>query len=242
MNDQGRAPGPALVYNRRLASPGICADMIVLEGLPALSPFRRDRLQNRLQQIVPGLRVTGAWHAYFVEPGPGASPDLAALGRILEGCTGSEPLADGAQSRYVVPRLGTLSPWSSKATEIVQGAGLAVKRVERGLRLDLAGLPPAGDPRWPKLARALHDPMTQSLLATREEAAKVGREVDGMAVSGIGHTGKRVPHQDRTREVITRFGETSLDEAGAAEKLVNDNFETCNNLGKAAYAAITEKK
>lgn len=37
---------------------------------------------------------------------------------------------------------------------------------------------------------------------TREEAAKVGREVDGMAVSGIAHTGKRVPHQERTREVI----------------------------------------
>jgi hypothetical protein len=37
---------------------------------------------------------------------------------------------------------------------------------------------------------------------TREEALKVGREVDGMAVSGIAHTGKRVPHQDRTREVI----------------------------------------
>ena len=37
---------------------------------------------------------------------------------------------------------------------------------------------------------------------TREEAAKVGREVDGMAVSGIAHTGKRVPHQDRIREVI----------------------------------------
>ncbi len=37
---------------------------------------------------------------------------------------------------------------------------------------------------------------------TREEALKVGREVDGMAVSGIAHTGKRVPHQERTREVI----------------------------------------
>jgi hypothetical protein len=37
---------------------------------------------------------------------------------------------------------------------------------------------------------------------TREEAVKVGREVDGMAVSGIAHTGKRVPHQDRTREVV----------------------------------------
>jgi hypothetical protein len=37
---------------------------------------------------------------------------------------------------------------------------------------------------------------------TREQAMKVGREVDGMAVSGIAHTGKRVPHADRTREVI----------------------------------------
>lgn len=37
---------------------------------------------------------------------------------------------------------------------------------------------------------------------TREEAIKVGREVDGMAVSGIAHTGKRVPHADRTREII----------------------------------------
>jgi hypothetical protein len=37
---------------------------------------------------------------------------------------------------------------------------------------------------------------------TREEAVKVGREVDGMAVSGVGMTGKRVPHQDRTREII----------------------------------------
>ena len=37
---------------------------------------------------------------------------------------------------------------------------------------------------------------------TREEANKVGREVDGMAVSGVGMTGKRVPHQERTREII----------------------------------------
>ena len=37
---------------------------------------------------------------------------------------------------------------------------------------------------------------------TREEAFKVGREVDGMAVSGVAMTGKRVPHQDRTREII----------------------------------------
>jgi hypothetical protein len=37
---------------------------------------------------------------------------------------------------------------------------------------------------------------------SRAEAEKVGREVDGMAVSGVGHTGKRVPHADRVREVV----------------------------------------
>ncbi|MBR1216596.1 DUF1446 domain-containing protein [Bradyrhizobium sp. U87765 SZCCT0131] len=37
---------------------------------------------------------------------------------------------------------------------------------------------------------------------TRDEALKVGREVDGMAVSGVGMTGKRVPHQDRAREIV----------------------------------------
>ena len=146
--------------------------MIVLEGLPALSPFRRDRLQARLQSIVEGLEVVGAWHVYFVDSEPGSAPDTALLGRILEGCSGREPLAGGARSRFVVPRLGTLSPWATKATEIVRGAGLPVKRVERGLRLDLAGLPDDGDPRWPRLARALHDPMTQSLLADRDAAAR----------------------------------------------------------------------
>jgi phosphoribosylformylglycinamidine synthase len=59
-------------------------------------------------------------------------------------------VADGAVSRIVVPRLGTLSPWSSKATELVRGAGQPVSRVERGLRIDVqAGRPmPPPSRRW----------------------------------------------------------------------------------------------
>lgn len=84
--------------------------MIVLEGAPALSPFRRQRLQSRLQTLVPGLRIEGAWHVYFVQPGD-AVPDPAALHRILQAGDGEAPRAGGALSRYVVPRLGTRSPW-----------------------------------------------------------------------------------------------------------------------------------
>jgi phosphoribosylformylglycinamidine synthase len=149
-------------------SHAIPPDMIVLEGAPALSPFRRQRLETRLQSLVPGLRIEGAWHVYFVQPGD-ATPDPAALHRILQAGDAEAPRADGAQSRYVVPRLGTRSPWSSKATELLQGAGLPVARVERGLRLDLAGWPQDAATQ-PALAKLLHDPMTQSLLASRDAA------------------------------------------------------------------------
>ncbi|WP_028919842.1 phosphoribosylformylglycinamidine synthase [Pseudoxanthomonas suwonensis] len=142
--------------------------MIVLEGAPALSPFRRQRLETRLQSLVPGLRIEGAWHVYFVQPGATA-PDREALHRILQAGDAETPLAPGAQSRFVVPRLGTRSPWSSKATELLQGAGLPVARVERGMRLDLVGWPT--DPATAAAAaRLLHDPMTQSLLDSRDGA------------------------------------------------------------------------
>lgn len=147
--------------------------MIVLEGLAALSPFRRDRLETRLRQLAPSIRVLGAWHIYFLETENGKSPDSTSLGRILEACPASEPLQKGAQSVFVTPRLGTLSPWASKATEILRGAGHEVKRVERGLRLDISGMPNASDESFDKVQRALFDPMTQSLLSAREQAAQL---------------------------------------------------------------------
>ena len=144
--------------------------MIVLEGLPALSPFRRDRLETRLQAIAPTLRVVGAWFTYWVEPQAGQTPDAATLQRILEAHDRREPLADGAVSRFVAPRLGTISPWASKAGELLRGAGQPVKRVERGTRIDLIGWPQDATTRA-AVAKVLHDPMTQSLLADPAGAA-----------------------------------------------------------------------
>jgi phosphoribosylformylglycinamidine synthase len=140
--------------------------MIVLEGQLALSQFRRARLQASLQSIEPGVRIAAAWHVYFVQPEPGAEPDLAALERILQGSRSVSPAEAAAQSRLVVPRLGTLSPWASKATELLRGAGLPVARVERGMRIDLHGWRDTG-----ALGLRLHDPMTQSLLRTLDEAS-----------------------------------------------------------------------
>ncbi len=140
--------------------------MIVLEGQSALSQFRRARLESRLQSVSPSVLVRGAWHVYFVEPEAGAEVDIGTLGRILQASPDSVAAAEDTRSRFIVPRLGTLSPWASKATELLRGAGLPVKRVERGTRIDLQGWEDSA-----ALAKLLHDPMTQSLLSAREQAA-----------------------------------------------------------------------
>ncbi len=86
---------------------------------------------------------------YFVQPGD-AAPDPAALHRILQAGDAEAPRADGAESRYVVPAPGHAFAVVEQATELLQGAGLPVARVERGLRWTWpAGrpMPPPG-PRW----------------------------------------------------------------------------------------------
>ncbi|MDQ3160757.1 MAG: phosphoribosylformylglycinamidine synthase, partial [Pseudomonadota bacterium] len=144
--------------------------MIVLEGAIALSPFRRERLQARLNAVAPELRVVATWHGYWVQPEPGQTPDMDALMRILQARQVHPDAATGVTTRFVVPRLGTLSPWASKATELLRGAGLPVLRVERGMRIDLAGWPADAD-LGAVVGKLLHDPMTQSLLASREAGA-----------------------------------------------------------------------
>ena len=144
--------------------------MIVLEGLPALSAFRRQRLLADLKAIHPAVEVLGTFHVYLIQPDAGAAVDTGAVGTILEGCIAHAATPAGAVSRYVVPRLGTHSPWASKAGDILRGAGHAVARVERGLRLDIAGWPADADTAR-RLSRALYDPMTQSLVDSLDAAA-----------------------------------------------------------------------
>src|SRR5690606_8975131 len=72
------------------------------------------------------------------------------------------------------------------------------------LRIDFLGLNAIHGDATPAAAPEPYEVAVRVAARTRapEEANKVGREVDGMAVSGVAHTGKRVPHADRVREVI----------------------------------------
>ena len=192
--------------------------MIVLEGQTALSPFRRERLEARLRAVHPDIRITDSRFTYWVQPQPGATPDLATLGRILQAGEAFAPCTGDAKSKFVSPRLGTISPWASKAGELLRGAGLPVARVERGLRIDVEGWPTdAAVQRG--LAKLLHDPMTQSLLDDANAADALFAtpqrgELETVPLAGLAEANKRLGlalADDEIEYLQTRYGELGRD-------------------------------
>lgn len=142
--------------------------MQLFYGEPAISPFRRQRLLAKLQQVDPSVGQLDTQYVYFVDTArtltSAAKQQLAQL--LTARADQSSPTS--ANYQLVIPRLGTISPWSSKATEIVHNAGLTqVKRVERGILYYLSAdalesLPIGG---------LLHDRMTESLLKSLDDTA-----------------------------------------------------------------------
>jgi len=133
--------------------------MIALDGQSALSPFRIDRLNATLASAVPAASVRSVRHVYFIDADP-AALQLDRLREVVEAVPGEAQPA----TLWVVPRLGTRSPWSSKATDILLGCGFAVRRIERGLAFEIDGAPAPGSAERAALAAVLHDPMTQSVV------------------------------------------------------------------------------
>ncbi|HET7126085.1 MAG TPA: phosphoribosylformylglycinamidine synthase, partial [Lysobacter sp.] len=156
--------------------------MIVLDGRSALSDFRLDRLNRRLGTIAKGIRVRGARQVYFIESKSPLPPTLhQRLAEVLDAT--EAPPADA--SLWVVPRLGTLSPWSSKATDIVHHVGIQVSRVERGTAFLIENLPDPDDPAFAAVANALHDPMTQSVLLKLSDARQIFLRGESAPLSAI---------------------------------------------------------
>ena len=145
--------------------------MLVLFGNDAYSRARLEKRLATLRTHHPGVSDLAARHVHFVDlDAPLSGEEQARLEQLLRyGPRDSGRRLEGA-ALFVVPRLGTISPWSSKATDIAQHAGLSrVRRIERGVAWTVAG--ELGDVRT--LARALHDRMTESVVFSTDEAARL---------------------------------------------------------------------
>ncbi|MEJ2535175.1 MAG: phosphoribosylformylglycinamidine synthase, partial [Gammaproteobacteria bacterium] len=142
-----------------------------LQGEPALSDFRLRKLGEAAAEAAgldapPALR---ARHVYFVDSE--SPPEAAVLERLQDLLHGRLPERfDEAGLLLVVPRPGTVSPWSSKATDIAHGCGLdGLRRIERGTAFWFQETPALADD--PAVATVLHDRMTQAVLRRFTDAA-----------------------------------------------------------------------
>ncbi len=140
--------------------------MIVFDGLPALSAFRLERINREFHRLELRSKLVAAWNVYFVEVESAATLDRERLCDVLRANPSEAKPAD----LWTVPRLGTISPWSSKATELLRGCNFPLKRVEHGVAYVIEKLPAADSAAWQKLAATLHDPMTQSVLTSLDQA------------------------------------------------------------------------
>ncbi|MDR2991443.1 MAG: hypothetical protein LBU72_05885, partial [Burkholderiaceae bacterium] len=103
------------------------------EGGNALSDFRLRRLLPKLQAVLPTVTDIAARVVHVAAfDGAPAADALQRVAALLTYGAPYVPPADGAALTLVVaPRLGTVSPWASKATDIARNCGIALHRVER---------------------------------------------------------------------------------------------------------------
>ncbi|MCM2971908.1 phosphoribosylformylglycinamidine synthase [Larsenimonas suaedae] len=150
--------------------------MLELRGASALSSFRHAKLLSVLRETGAEIDHLDATYAYFIATR--RDLDEAALARLtsLLDARVDVPEASGHHV-LVVPRLGTLSPWSSKATEIARNCNLdGVVRIERGIAYDITFKTEPNDQTVHAVLGHLHDRMTESVLAEASEAERLFEE------------------------------------------------------------------
>ena len=159
--------------------------MMLLDGREILSAFRRDRLNERLGGSGGPVCVTAARVVYALD-GIDAAAD-ARLATLLDAVGVAAALT--ADDVLVLPRLGTISPWASKATDILRGAGLTLDRAERGMRYRVEGLSALDDAARARVLKTLHDPMTQSLFRSAEGVAALFRHESARPLARVALAG-----------------------------------------------------
>lgn len=164
-----------------------CNGMVFeLNGARALSDFRAARVLAALQRVSSNIEAVSGRFVHFVhasrELTKAEEERLASL--LTYGDAAEDVRADLAF--MVVPRLGTISPWASKATDIVKNCGIeGVLRVERGTVYSLALKVPLTEEEAAQAAGVLHDRMTESVVARDFPAENLFVELEGRPMATV---------------------------------------------------------
>ena len=166
-------------------------ELLFLRGRPALSPFRLAKLREGLAAARTGHHVVSLaatwWHFAEVTRALGAE-ERSTLERLLTYGPRHATAQERGTTLVVVPRPGTISPWSSKATDIAHNCGLAaVNRIERGLVFDVVVDDDAALPAEDRAALLplIHDRMIEAVFDDVHDAAALFRHVAPRPLSSV---------------------------------------------------------
>ncbi|KZN76498.1 phosphoribosylformylglycinamidine synthase [Pseudoalteromonas luteoviolacea] len=159
--------------------------MLILRGAPALSDFKVQKILKSCADAE--LPVTGVYAEFmhFADVTADLSEtELDKLSKLLKyGPTAVEHKPEGTLI-LVTPRIGTISPWASKATDIANNCGLdKVHRVERGIAYYVEGALSAE--QLADVAKLLHDRMTESVHSNLEDAGQLFRVEEPRPMSSV---------------------------------------------------------
>lgn len=161
--------------------------VLPLRGVTALSDFRVEKLLQKAAALgLPEVKLKSEFW-YFV--GSEKALDAATVEK-LQALLAAQSVKETPEAReglhlfLVTPRLGTISPWASKATNIAENCGLAgIERIERGMAVWLEGT--LTDEQKQQWAALLHDRMTESVLPDFQTASKLFHHLESETFSTV---------------------------------------------------------
>ena len=176
------------VISPEILPPIFSPSIRILSGHSALTPFELDRINKRVCAIDPGAHVVSSTYLYLLQLVSSEKQlDMERL-RDLLGISVLHAEETSGTSLWIAPRAGTVSPWSSKATEILGRTGFdEIVRIERARKIQIIG---ATD--MTALAPLLHDRMTEDVFSNSADelfalfAHRVPKELETIDVLGRG--------------------------------------------------------
>ena len=161
--------------------------MLQLHGVPALSEFRLQKQLSNIQVIEPSVNALATEFIYFIETNSDLNQtELATLNHLLNEDREFKAKEQSGQLILVVPRPGTISPWSTKATDIAHNCGLKkINRIERGIGYYIQASAQLDQSVLQTLSDTLHDRMIESVMFETEQAKSLFQHAEPAALTSV---------------------------------------------------------
>jgi len=179
--------------------------MFIVAGAPAHSSFKQTQLLTRLASISSVQSIESQW-VYLFDQTLNEQQQQSALQLLNDGASFEVRQAASDEVQILVtPRVGTISPWSSKATDIFANCNTPVHRLERGVLFTLKGISEISD----EVKQILHDRMTESVFNKIDDATALFSETAPKPLNSIDILGQG---KDALVKANSEFGFALSDE------------------------------